>query len=714
MTHNNSPESPISLTTTNPIVQPTFCKNPNLPTNQWNWQNASRLDTVFANPLAIPLVSNPQINVAATINQHATIQFTLTLPTISRVPHYLPPKPFPLTNVPDKPPYTTDQLDHIYFDFYNSLYYLDTEYAWSLLSRVAQDYLNSYSASYFERIPWTKPTYADPYNRPNPTNPIDHTINQLRELKLIYSKIEMPNYTITESHIDSITSLRESLTTKLNHISPTPTSSTQCQTIINTLLPLQQHQKQQETHARINNWKTNLQQNKNKCYTYLKYKHATRLRAINHNNQTTVHPVDILDAITTNWGNILTQQPPDFAPFQHEYEPEIRATSKPFHLTPITADNLLHTLTFKKNRSSAGTDGWRFIELKRLPKQWFVYLADLYNTIENTEAPWPSTCNFTPITSLAKTQGTSDPLNIRPIAILPIIYNLYASCRFKSTIPWQKQTIHPNSFGGLPNKNTFIPTSTEYLRIETAKLLGLDHSGLSYDRSKCFDRIHSTFTNQLLSKLGFPNQITTATSKFYSQNSRFFKLNNICGKQFKSTALFQGCPLSVLSINALFTILLKRLERDKLFNIYIYIDDLAISTSATTTESLKEADKQCTTFDLLTGQVINLNKAITYTTSRNTRDHLRHDLPNYKLTDTFKTLGFAIKTAHAHLNSIQNTQAKKAASSIDDIKLLPITPARKMALLTTIAMPKLTYGSIFTIASLAVINQIGSQSSVCI
>ena len=39
----------------NPSITPTFCRNSNLPTNQWNWQNASRLDTIFANALALPL-----------------------------------------------------------------------------------------------------------------------------------------------------------------------------------------------------------------------------------------------------------------------------------------------------------------------------------------------------------------------------------------------------------------------------------------------------------------------------------------------------------------------------------------------------------------------------------------------------------------------------------------------------------------------------------
>ena len=61
-----------------------------------------------------------------------------------------------------------------------------------------------------------------------------------------------------------------------------------------------------------------------------------------------------------------------------------------------------------------------------------------------------------------------------------------------------------------------------------------------------FEIIHKpTFTNQLLNSLGFPTQITNATNKFYSCNYRFFKLNSICGDPFPTTALFQGCPLSV-------------------------------------------------------------------------------------------------------------------------------------------------------------------------
>jgi len=87
------------------------------------------------------------------------------------------------------------------------------------------------------------------------------------------------------------------------------------------------------------------------------------------------------------------------------------------------------------------------------------------------------------------------------------------------------------------------------------------------------------------------------------------------------------------------------------------------------------------------------------------RDHINDNFPNYKLSATFKTLGFAINTINAH----RNTRAAKAKLSIQDIKILPISPARKIQLINTISIPRLTYGSLFSIPSLAIIKNIGTQ-----
>ena len=95
----------------------------------------------------------------------------------------------------------------------------------------------------------------------------------------------------------------------------------------------------------------------------------------------------------------------------------------------ITGSLLRSTLMRMRSKSAPGCDGWRVDELKRLPLALLDRLACLFNVVEETGV-WPHALCEGIVSLITKGEGT-DPLKLRPIGVMSVVYRLWAATRVR-------------------------------------------------------------------------------------------------------------------------------------------------------------------------------------------------------------------------------------------------------------------------------------------
>ena len=93
-------------------------------------------------------------------------------------------------------------------------------------------------------------------------------------------------------------------------------------------------------------------------------------------------------------------------------------------------------------------DGWRIAEVKSLPDFFLDRLAVLLNTIEETGV-WPQALAQGAVSLIGKGEG-AEPLKMRPISVMPVVYRLWAATRVREVLQWQESWISSKLHGFRP------------------------------------------------------------------------------------------------------------------------------------------------------------------------------------------------------------------------------------------------------------------------
>ena len=101
------------------------------------------------------------------------------------------------------------------------------------------------------------------------------------------------------------------------------------------------------------------------------------------------------------------------------------------------------------------------------------------------------------------------------------------------------------------------------LKVEAALLAGDALFGISFDFAKCFDRIPHGIVLQLAEEMGLPYTILRPIGAMYRNLRRRFCVGAAVGEAFSSTnGILQGCPLSVVLLNALVSVWAEAVARE--------------------------------------------------------------------------------------------------------------------------------------------------------
>ena len=133
--------------------------------------------------------------------------------------------------------------------------------------------------------------------------------------------------------------------------------------------------------------------------------------------------------------------------------------------------------------------------------------------------------------------------------------------------------------------------------------------GVAVDLAKAFDSVPIDITFRILELIGMDAKLLRAIRGIYAQLHRRFKIGRYVGQAFKSTnGILQGCPLSVMLLNAIMAILSRVLQAG--LTRESFVDDITLL--GLTDEELQAALEVLEQFMDLTGQTVNAKKTFAF------------------------------------------------------------------------------------------------------
>ncbi|KAJ9439363.1 Retrovirus-related Pol polyprotein from type-2 retrotransposable element R2DM [Diplonema papillatum] len=318
--------------------------------------------------------------------------------------------------------------------------------------------------------------------------------------------------------------------------------------------------------------------------------------------------------VRRSWDPVLRmyaeKREPEFAPFFQEYKDFI--TQHPCNLNPITAERLRQVAKKKSVQTSCGVDGWRMREIAVLPNAILESFVAVLNEVEETGF-WPDGVLDAMVTLIPKGEG-SDPLKLRPITVSSVVYRLWASVRLQDVMLWQELWIHGSQHGFRHGHSCDDVVMDIALSIEESLTNGTPLCGVALDFAKCFDRVPQALVLDLMEALGLHERVLAPLRHIYKHLRRRFRYPLGVGEMFTVTnGILQGCPISVVLINALLSVLSKALVSRARVSPKSFADDLYLLSQLA--RLLQEGIRTTEVFDSLTGFALNEDKSVSFSTS---------------------------------------------------------------------------------------------------
>ena len=153
--------------------------------------------------------------------------------------------------------------------------------------------------------------------------------------------------------------------------------------------------------------------------------------------------------------------------------------------TGLTAGQLRSVIATYNPNKAAGPDGWRIAELQQWRGALLDWVAELLAEVEQQGAWLRELCRGE--TVLLPKGGTSDPLDRRPITLLPVLYRMWAALRATQFRAWLKECGVPPLVAG---RNGTMRSAEHQglllaLEIEEASAFSESLAGVAIDWSRC-------------------------------------------------------------------------------------------------------------------------------------------------------------------------------------------------------------------------------------
>ena len=257
-------------------------------------------------------------------------------------------------------------------------------------------------------------------------------------------------------------------------------------------------------------------------------------------NGWTLDPVTVTEVAKAAWAKLWCAEggPEPWRPRPPDGQP----------LPPLTGEQIHTIVRNLAGRTAAGADGWRAEELKELPEQFWPRLAEL-PTVCEARGAWPRALRISLITLLPKGEAV-EPGGMRPIALLPLVYRIWAAARQ----PWVRRWAHgPGDDGAEVVGQGAVDAAWELaLEAECTTLVdNLEHMcGVFLDCSKCYERIPHAGLERRARDLQFPDQLLVLALGMYSA-PRHVRVGEAVSQPVQaSSGILAGCGMAVALLRA--------------------------------------------------------------------------------------------------------------------------------------------------------------------
>ena len=249
-----------------------------------------------------------------------------------------------------------------------------------------------------------------------------------------------------------------------------------------------------------------------------------------------------------------------------------------FDLPEITPEEVAKSIAALKGRTATGPDGWRAVDVKKLPSQFASDLATFFSALESSQR-WPVQMNRAWLAPIPKGKRRCAE-ETRPIAIFGTWYRLWSSTRSRALRTWMEHV--------LPPEQSAYRTG----RSAEDEALGFDRfieqhaqdkvMAIAIDLSKAFDGVNHQALLRIWDHLGLtPQSVQRLRVATMTQSRRWCIASRYLGSEYQVTSgLAQGCAVSVCSFNAYvcpLIWLLHNLPGEKC--VVSYADDLVVAST---------------------------------------------------------------------------------------------------------------------------------------
>ena len=188
----------------------------------------------------------------------------------------------------------------------------------------------------------------------------------------------------------------------------------------------------------------------------------------------------------------------------------------------------------------AGWDGWSYADFKCWPPVLWERVAEFLELVEKGQR-WPEQLRCALICMLLK-GGSDDPIDLRPVALLPAIYRLWAALRvqdFRRAMAAAGLCSHLDGVPDAESQAVFLA-----LNFEQAATLDDQVVAVALDFSKAYDRMPLGLLRELARAVDMPPWIVGPALDMYSATRRL-KMDEAIGPGVKPThGLIPGCNLA--------------------------------------------------------------------------------------------------------------------------------------------------------------------------
>ncbi|KAJ9450340.1 Retrovirus-related Pol polyprotein from type-2 retrotransposable element R2DM [Diplonema papillatum] len=217
------------------------------------------------------------------------------------------------------------------------------------------------------------------------------------------------------------------------------------------------------------------------------------------------------------------------------------------------------------------------------------------------------------------------------------------------------------------------------LSIEESLINGTPLHGIALDFAKCFDRVPQDLVLDLVEALGLHERVLAPLRHVYKYLRRRFKYPLGVGDEFKVTnGILQGCPISVVLINALLSVLSKALVSRARVSPKSFADDLYLLSRLA--KLLQEGIEVTAIFGSLTGLALNEGKCASFSTSEK-GPRLEVGGKAVKSVKTVKVLGVPLGTE----GPVDNGRSDATVEAAARLEASPLKPRTKFRVMQTIA-----------------------------